>query len=101
MLCGAATGLDEMVAFRVLQGIFAAFINPLSQTVMLDINPPRTQAKAMSIWGMGIMVGPIMGPVIGGWLTDNYNWRWVLLHQPADRDRAASRSCGRCCPRGR
>ncbi|MES2755014.1 MAG: DHA2 family efflux MFS transporter permease subunit [Pseudomonadota bacterium] len=78
MLCGLATGLEEMVAFRILQGIFAAFINPLSQTVMLDINPPERQAKAMSIWGMGIMVGPIMGPVIGGWLTDNYNWRWVF-----------------------
>jgi DHA2 family multidrug resistance protein len=53
-------------------------MNPLSQTVMLDINPPERQAKAMSIWGMGIMVGPIMGPVIGGWLTDNFNWRWVF-----------------------
>ncbi len=78
MLCGIATSLEEMVLFRVLQGIFAAFINPLSQTVMLDINPPERQAKAMSIWGMGIMVGPIMGPVLGGWLTDNFNWRWVF-----------------------
>jgi DHA2 family multidrug resistance protein len=78
MLCGIATSLEEMVAFRVLQGIFAAFMNPLSQTVMLDINPPERQAKAMSIWGMGIMVGPILGPVIGGWLTDSYNWRWCF-----------------------
>ena len=78
MLCGLATGLEEMVAFRIAQGVFAAFMNPLSQTVMLDINPPERQAKAMSIWGMGIMVGPIMGPVIGGWLPDNYNWRWVF-----------------------
>lgn len=77
-LCGAAQTLPEMVAFRVLQGISAAFLNPLSQTVMLDINPPQQQAKAMSIWGMGIMVGPIMGPVIGGYLTDNFNWRWVF-----------------------
>lgn len=77
-LCGAAQTLPEMVAFRVLQGISAAFLNPLSQTVMLDINPPERQAKAMSIWGMGIMVGPIMGPVIGGYLTDNFNWRWVF-----------------------
>lgn len=77
-LCGAAQTLPEMVAFRVLQGISAAFLNPLSQTVMLDINPPQRQAKAMSIWGMGIMVGPIMGPVIGGYLTDNFNWRWVF-----------------------
>ncbi|WP_275658176.1 DHA2 family efflux MFS transporter permease subunit [Sphingosinithalassobacter portus] len=77
-LCGMATSLTEMVAFRALQGISAAFINPLSQTVMLDINPPEKQARAMSIWGMGIMVGPILGPVLGGWLTENFNWRWVF-----------------------
>lgn len=78
MLCGLANSLTAMVIFRVLQGVFAAFMNPLSQTVMLDINPPAKQAQAMSIWGMGIMVGPILGPVLGGWLTDNYNWRWVF-----------------------
>jgi len=79
LLCGAATGLGEMVLFRAFQGISAAFIGPLSQTVLMDINPPSKQAKAMALWGMGIMVGPIMGPVIGGWLTENYNWRWVFL----------------------
>ena len=78
MLCGIATSLNEMVAFRVLQGISGAFIGPLSQTVMLDINPPERHARAMSIWGMGIMIGPILGPVLGGWLTENYNWRWVF-----------------------
>lgn len=78
MLCGIATSLSEMVLFRLLQGIFGAFIGPLSQTVMLDINPPERQAKAMAVWGMGIMIGPIMGPIIGGWLTENYNWRWVF-----------------------
>jgi DHA2 family multidrug resistance protein len=78
MLCGLATNLPEMVIFRVLQGIAAAFMNPLSQTVMMDINPPSKQAGAMSIWGMGVMVGPILGPVIGGWLTDNYDWRWCF-----------------------
>jgi DHA2 family multidrug resistance protein len=78
MLCGTAVSLEEMVLFRVFQGVFAAFINPLSQTAMLDINPPERAAKAMSVWGMGVMVGPIMGPVIGGWLTDNYNWRWCF-----------------------
>lgn len=77
-MCGAAQTLEEMVAFRLLQGISAAFLNPLSQTVMLDINPPEKQARAMSIWGMGIMVGPIMGPLIGGYLTDNFDWRWVF-----------------------
>ncbi|MCC2978591.1 DHA2 family efflux MFS transporter permease subunit [Sphingomonas sp. IC4-52] len=78
MLCGIATSLEEMVIFRVFQGVFAAFINPLSQTSMLDINPPGNAAKAMSVWGMGVMVGPIMGPVLGGWLTESYNWRWVF-----------------------
>ena len=78
MLCGIATSLPEMVLFRVVQGITAAFINPLSQTAMLDINPPERAAKAMGVWGMGVMVGPIMGPVIGGFLTENYNWRWVF-----------------------
>nr|WP_257214905.1 DHA2 family efflux MFS transporter permease subunit [Sphingomonas sp. R-74633] len=77
-MCGAAQTLEEMVAFRILQGITAAFLNPLSQTVMLDINAPKDQPKAMSIWGMGIMVGPIMGPLIGGYLTDNFDWRWVF-----------------------
>lgn len=78
MLCGTAVNLEEMVAFRVLQGIAAAFINPLSQTAMIDINPKERQAQAMSIWGMGVMVGPILGPVLGGYLTDNFNWRWVF-----------------------
>ena len=77
-LCGAATSLEEMVLFRILQGVSAAFMNPLSQTVMLDINPPERQGRAMAVWGMGIMVGPILGPLIGGWLTDNYDWRWVF-----------------------
>jgi DHA2 family multidrug resistance protein len=78
MLCGTAVNLEEMVAFRLLQGVFAAFMNPLSQTAMLDINPPERAAKAMSVWGMGVMVGPILGPVIGGWLTESYNWRWCF-----------------------
>ncbi|HEX4693491.1 DHA2 family efflux MFS transporter permease subunit [Sphingomonas sp.] len=78
MLCGTAVNLSEMVGFRILQGMFAAFINPLSQTAMIDINPKERQAQAMSVWGMGVMVGPILGPVIGGYLTDNFNWRWVF-----------------------
>lgn len=78
MLCGMAFGLTEMVLFRVAQGIFGAFLGPLSQTVMMDINKPSQQGKAMSIWGMGIMIGPVAGPLLGGWLTENYNWRWVF-----------------------
>lgn len=77
-LCGLATSLTEMVAFRIIQGIFAAFIGPLSQTIMLDINKPSQHARAMAIWGMGVMIAPISGPMIGGWLTDNYSWRWVF-----------------------
>lgn len=77
-LCGAAQSLEAMVLFRVLQGISAAFMNPLSQTVMLDINKPADQPRAMAVWGMGIMIGPILGPVLGGWLTENFDWRWVF-----------------------
>ncbi|WP_375397883.1 DHA2 family efflux MFS transporter permease subunit [uncultured Sphingomonas sp.] len=78
MLCGTAVSLGEMVLFRILQGVAAAFISPLSQTTMIDITPPEGQAKAMSIWGMGVIVGPILGPVLGGFLTESYNWRWVF-----------------------
>ncbi len=78
MLCGLAQNLPQMVGFRILQGIAAAFMNPLSQTVMMDINKPSRQAGAMAVWGMGIMVGPVLGPVIGGYLTDNFDWRWVF-----------------------
>jgi DHA2 family multidrug resistance protein len=78
MACGAATNLPEMVAFRFLQGVSAAFIGPLSQAALLDINPPKKHAKAMTIWGMGVMIGPILGPILGGWLTENANWRWVF-----------------------
>ena len=78
MLCGGAASLSEMVVFRLLQGVFGAALVPLSQSVLLDINPREKQGQAMAIWGAGIMVGPILGPTLGGWLTDNYNWRWVF-----------------------
>lgn len=77
-LCGLATSLGEMVAFRVLQGMCAAMIGPLSQSIMLDINRPSQHARAMAVWGMGVMVAPIFGPTIGGWLTESYSWRWVF-----------------------
>ncbi len=78
MLCGGATSLAEMVVFRLLQGVFGAALVPLSQAVLLDINPREKQGQAMAIWGAGIMVGPILGPTLGGWLTFNYDWRWVF-----------------------
>lgn len=79
ILCGIATSLSEMVAFRIAQGVFAAFIGPLSQTIMLDINRPSDHARTMAIWGMGVMIAPISGPVLGGWLTEYYSWRWVFF----------------------
>jgi DHA2 family multidrug resistance protein len=77
-LCGLATSLDEMVVFRVLQGAFGAALAPLSQSVIMDINPPERRGQAMAMWGAGIMVAPIVGPTIGAWLTDNLTWRWVF-----------------------
>ena len=78
MLCGLATSLEEIVAFRIVQGVFGAVLVPLSQTTMLDIYPPEKRGSAMAIWGMGVMVGPILGPTLGGYLTDLYDWRWVF-----------------------
>ena len=79
MLCGIATSLEEMVLFRLMQGVFGAAIVPLSQTFLLDINPRERHGQAMAIWGAGIMVGPIIGPTLGGWLTESFNWRWVFF----------------------
>ncbi len=78
MMCGAATSLEEIILFRLFQGVFGASLVPLSQAVLLDINPPEKHGSAMAIWGSGIMVAPILGPTLGGWLTDNYSWRWVF-----------------------
>jgi len=77
--CGLAWSLPSMVAFRLMQGVFGAAIVPLSQTFLLDINPREKAGQAMAMWGAGIMVGPIIGPTLGGWLTESYNWRWVFL----------------------
>src|ERR1700744_5349314 len=78
MLCGAAQSLDQMVIFRLIQGCFGAALGPLSQAVMLDMYPPHKRGSVMAIWGMGVMLGPILGPTVGGILTDAYNWRWVF-----------------------
>lgn len=78
MLCGAAQSLEQIVAFRLLQGVFGASLVPLSQAVLLDTYPSEQHGSAMAIWGVGVMVGPILGPSLGGWLTEYYNWRWVF-----------------------
>jgi DHA2 family multidrug resistance protein len=77
--CGLSETLTQIVASRLLQGIFGASLAPLSQSILLDINPREKQGNAMAVWGMGIMVGPILGPTLGGWLTDSYSWRWVFF----------------------
>ncbi len=78
MLCGMAQNLDQIVVFRLLQGVFGAALAPLSQSIMLDLYPAEKRGQVMAIWGMGIMVGPILGPTLGGYLTDHYTWRWVF-----------------------
>ena len=76
--CGLAQSLPEIVLARLLQGICGAALIPMSQAVLLDINPRKDHAKAMAIWVMAVTIGPILGPALGGWLTENYNWRWVF-----------------------
>jgi DHA2 family multidrug resistance protein len=78
MLCGMAQSIDQIVFFRVLQGLSGAGLVPLSQAVLLDINPPERHGRAMALWGQGVVLGPMLAPVLGGWLTDNYSWRWVF-----------------------
>ncbi|HEY2616360.1 MAG TPA: DHA2 family efflux MFS transporter permease subunit [Acetobacteraceae bacterium] len=77
-LCGLAQSLSQIVIFRVLQGVFGAALVPLSQSVMYELYPPEQRARAMGLWTMGVMMGPICGPILGGWLTENYSWRWVF-----------------------
>jgi DHA2 family multidrug resistance protein len=77
-LCGAATSLPQLVAFRALQGLAGAGLIPLSQSTLLQINPPERHGQAMAVFGLGTILGPIMGPMLGGWLTQDYSWRWVF-----------------------
>src|SRR5277367_4181228 len=78
MLCGMAQSLPQIVLFRILQGAFGAALVPLSQSVLLNINPPERQGSAMAMWGVAVMAGPVLGPVLGGWLTEDYTWRYVF-----------------------
>ncbi len=106
ILCGMSFTLGQMVLFRLLQGISGAALVPLSQAILFDINPRENHGRAMSFWGLGVTLGPILGPVLGGWLTEDYNWRWVfyinvpvgilafcglLFFLPADRSRGEKR----------
>jgi len=78
LLCGLAPNLPMLVLFRLIQGATGGAMQPLSQAVMLEAFPPAQRGKAMGFWGLGIVVAPILGPVLGGWLTDSYSWRWVF-----------------------
>ena len=78
MMCGAAQSLQQLVGFRLLQGMFGAALAPLSQATMLDIYPFSRRAQAMAIFSMGVTMGPMVGPTLGGYLTDLYSWRWVF-----------------------
>jgi DHA2 family multidrug resistance protein len=78
-LCALAQNIEQIVAFRLLQGMCGAALVPLSQSLMLAAYPIEQRGQAMGIWGMGVMLGPIMGPTLGGFLTDNYSWHWVFL----------------------
>jgi MFS transporter, DHA2 family, multidrug resistance protein len=77
-LCGLAPNLASLIIFRIIQGATGGVMQPLSQAVLLEAFPPRDRGKAMGFWGLGIVVAPILGPVLGGWLTDTYSWRWVF-----------------------
>jgi len=77
-LCGLAPTLELLIVFRIIQGATGGALQPLSQAVLLEAFPPHQRGKAMGFWGLGIVVAPILGPVLGGWLTDSYSWRWVF-----------------------
>jgi DHA2 family multidrug resistance protein len=78
MLCGMAPNLGSLIFFRVFQGVGGGALQPLSQAILLETFPPRERGMAMAIWGIGVVIAPIIGPILGGWITDNWNWRWVF-----------------------
>jgi DHA2 family multidrug resistance protein len=78
LMAGASPNLQMLVFCRVLQGLGGGAMMPMSQAILMETFPPDQQAVAMSVWGMGMMIGPVGGPIIGGWITDNYSWRWIF-----------------------
>lgn len=79
VLCGIAGNFEQLVLFRMLQGAMGAALLPMSQAILLDINPPEKHGSAMATWGLGVIIGPICGPILGGWLTEAFDWRWVFF----------------------
>ncbi|MFT5887795.1 MAG: DHA2 family multidrug resistance protein [Zhongshania sp.] len=79
VMCGLATNLTELILFRVLQGVFGASLVPMAQSILVQAYPPHERARAMAIWSVGVMVGPILGPSLGGWLTEVFSWRWTFF----------------------
>jgi len=79
LLCGSAWNLQSLVFFRILQGIGGGALQPISQSILLETFPPRQHGMAMAIFGIGIMFGPIIGPLLGGWITDNWSWHWIFF----------------------
>src|SRR3974390_2375414 len=78
VLCGMATSLEALIFFRVLQGLTGGWLQPLAQAVLLETFPPKQHGTAMAAFGLGIILAPILGPTLGGWITDNYSWRWIF-----------------------
>jgi MFS transporter, DHA2 family, multidrug resistance protein len=77
-LCGSAPNIQSLVCFRVLQGFGGGAMMPLSQAILMETFPPQERGMAMAVWGVGMMLGPVLGPILGGWITDNYSWRWIF-----------------------
>lgn len=79
LLCGMATSLPMLVFFRILQGLGGGGLVPISQAMLVDMFPPNKRSMAMAIWGLAVIVSPVLGPPLGGWITETYNWRWIFL----------------------